>query len=99
MDLANISLVELSAMPKDQIIFALTEDKTETKTIVSIGDKRGQLREARETRNVSGNLVSSQEVLWTYFKGGNVDTITIIDRDGKGVETKRQVVKHGEGMK
>ncbi|MFH1486490.1 MAG: hypothetical protein ABIH46_10490 [Chloroflexota bacterium] len=50
MDLLNKSLTELNAMTKAQLVTALTEDRMETKVIVSTGDKRGQLREVRETR-------------------------------------------------
>ena len=74
-----------------------TEVKTDTKCIVSTGDKRGQLREVRETRDLRGNLLSSQEILWTYFKNGNVNTITTIDRDAKRITTNKKVVKHNEG--
>ena len=74
-----------------------TEVKTDTKCIVSTTDKRGQLREVRETRDLKGNLVSSQEVLWTYFKNGNVDTITTIDKDAKGTVINKRIVRHNEG--
>lgn len=97
MEISSLSVTELNLMTKDQIVTALTEDRTDTRTTVSTGDKRGQLREVRETRDLAGNLVSSQEVAWTYFKNGNVDTITTIDKDNKGKETRRRIVKHNEG--
>ena len=97
MDLSTMTLIELNAMTKDQLIDALTEDRMETKTTVSKGDKRGQLREVRETKDPAGKLVSGQEVDWTYFKNGNVDIITIVDKDAKGKETSRNLVKHNEG--
>ncbi len=96
MDLSSKSLTSLNAMTKAQIITALTEGRTETKTIISAGDKRGQLQEVRETRDLAGNLVRSQEVNWTYYKAENVDTITVIDRDGKGKELNLRVIKHNE---
>jgi len=55
------------------------------------------LREVRETRDLLGKLISTQEVGWTYFKNGNVDTITTVGKDAKGKETSRKVVKHNEG--
>jgi len=96
MDLLTLSVDELYLLSKDQIISELTKDRTETKTIVSKGDKRGQLQEVRETRDLKGSLLSSQEVNWTYFKNGNVKNITTVDRDGKGLETSRRVVPHNE---
>lgn len=97
MDLSSLSVTELNALSKDQIIFELTKDRTETKTIASKGDKRGQLQEIRETRDLAGKLVSTQEVVWTYFRNGNVNSITIIDKDSKSKETGCKVVKHNEG--
>jgi len=97
MDLSNKTEAELNLMTKAQIITALTEDRRETKTTISAGDKRGQLREVRETRKLDGTMESSSEVLWTYWPNGNVRDITMTEKDNKGVETKRQVVKHGEG--
>jgi len=96
MDLSSLSSAELNKMTKAQIVTALTEDRRETKTIVSTGDKRGQLQEVRETRNLVGKLVSSQEVAWTYFKNGNVEEITTVDKDAKGKEISRNLVKHNE---
>jgi len=97
MDLSTLSVDELNLMTKDQIISELTKDRTETKTIVSTGDKKGQLKEVQETRDLAGKLLSNQEVLWTYFKNGNVNTITTIEKDAKGLETSRKVVLHNEG--
>ena len=97
MDLTTMTLTELNAMTKDQIVSALTEGRSETKTAVFKGDKRGQLLEVRETRDLADKLISSQEVTWTYFKNGNVDTITTIDKDAKGKEISRNLVKHNEG--
>uniref|UniRef100_A0A6M3J1L1 Uncharacterized protein n=1 Tax=viral metagenome TaxID=1070528 RepID=A0A6M3J1L1_9ZZZZ len=97
MDLSSLTLTELKLMTKDQIVTALTKDRRETKCIVSTGDKRGQLREVRETRDLAGKLVSSQEVTWTYFKNGNVDTITTIDKDAKGTVINKRIVRHNEG--
>ena len=97
MELSSLSVTELNKMSKPQLISALTEDRTDTRTILSTGDKRGQLREVRETRDFAGALLSSQEVAWTYFKNGNVDTITTVDKDANGKETNRKVVKHNEG--
>jgi len=97
MDLTSLSVTGLNALSKAQIITALTEDRTETKTIVSTGDKRGQFREVRETKDLAGKLLSSQEVNWTYFKAGNVDTITTINKDANGNPVgKPQIVKHNE---
>ena len=97
MELSSLSVTELNKMSKPQLISALIEDRTDTRTILSTGDKRGQLREVRETRDLADKLLSSQEVTWTYFKNGNVDTITTVDKDAKGKETSRNVVKHNEG--
>jgi len=74
-----------------------TKSVTETKMIISTTDKRGQLREVRETRDLKGSLVASQEVNWTYYKNGNVDTITVVDKDAKGAEISCRVVRHNEG--
>ena len=97
MDLSNKTVAELNLMTKAQLIGALTEDRRETRTTVSTGDKRGQLKEVRETRDINNKLISTQEVLWTYYPAGNVDTITTIEKDSKGVEIRREVVKHREG--
>ena len=97
MDLSAKTLAELNAMTKAQFITALTGDRRDTKTTISTGDRRGQLREVRETRKLDDTLESSSEILWTYWPNGNVRDITMIERDNKGVEIKRQVVKHAEG--
>jgi len=96
MDLSAKTLAELNAMTKAQFITALTGDRRDTKTTISTGDRRGQLREVRETRKLDGSLESSQEVNWTYWPNGNVQNITMIEKDNNGVEIKRQVVKHRE---
>ena len=97
MDLSNKTVAELNLMSKAQLIGALTEDRRETRTTVSTGDKRGQLKEVRETRDINNKLISTQEVLWTYYPNGCVNIITIIERDSKGMETSREIIKHTEG--
>ncbi len=96
MDLSAKSVAELNAMTKAQIVAALTEDRRETKTTISTGDKRGQLREVRETRDLAGTLISTQEVTWTYWPTGNVKDITMVEKNGQGKEMGRQVVKHSQ---
>lgn len=97
MDLTSKSLTELNLMTKAQLITALTENRQETRTIISEGDRRGQTREVRETRDVTGKLVSRQEVTWTYYPAGNVDTITISEADAEGKPIgKPQVIPHAE---
>ena len=94
MDLSTMTLAELNEMSKDQLITALTEGRTETTVITSEGDERGQAKEVRETRDIAGALLSTQEVEWSYWKNGAVDTIVTIEKDGKGKETSRRVVSH-----
>ena len=45
----------------------------------------------------SGEVIKTVEALWTYYEdepGAPVDTITIIETDGEGNETRHDVIKH-----
>jgi len=100
MNLSTKSLAELQEIfntnTKEEILAELLKDRTETKLIVSEGDRRGQLREVRETRDAYGVLVGISETTWTYWPNGNVDTITITEKDAKGKPIDTKEVKHGE---
>ncbi len=103
MGILDKTAAELNALTKPQLVtmiadeqIAIRTDQRISKIISQSGDKRGQLEQTIETRDGNGTLISTSQTIWTYFKAGNVDTITIIEKDSKGKETSRQVVKHAE---
>jgi len=56
----------------------------------------GQIASQSETvRDVeTGVIIATKTIAWTYYKTGEVDTITIAETNADGKETGRKVIKH-----
>ncbi len=103
MSILDKTAVELNALSKAQMVTAIIDEQTAiraeqriSKVISQSGDKRGMLEMTTGTVDGNGNLIGNRQAFWTYWPKGNVRDITIIERDGTGAETSRQVVKHRE---
>lgn len=61
--------------------------------------KDGQIESETQTMQdvETGAVVSGKQITWTYYekeKGAPVDTIAIVETDGKGAEISRKTIKH-----
>jgi len=56
----------------------------------------GQIESQSETvRDVETDaVISTKTIAWTYYKTGEVDTITIAEMNADGKETGKKVIKH-----
>ena len=103
MDLAAKSDDELNSMAQADLVASIIAQRNDelanerdTVIVSQSGDSRGQLEQTMQTIDGLGNVIGSQQALWTYYPAGNVDEITTIEMDADGNETSRQVVKHAE---
>ena len=56
----------------------------------------GQIESQSETTHdvETGAVISTKTIAWTYYKTGEVDTITVVETNADGKETGRIVIKH-----
>ena len=56
----------------------------------------GQIASQSETvRDVeTGVIIATKTIAWTYYKTGEVDTITVAETNADGKETGRKAIKH-----
>ena len=91
---------KLAAMTKRQIVFFLLDRDEQNRTVnddpIVTCRKDGQIESQTEIeRDVeTGAKTGSRVITWTYFPGGNVDTITISQRDAADKEIARKVIRH-----
>lgn len=93
-DLQGMTKEQLQALTKGELIDHILQERTETKVIEQVGDKRGMLRYRTETRDYKGKLIGSETTLTTYKSDGSVDVITKIPKDEAGKEIKRTEIHH-----
>lgn len=89
MDLTQLTPTELNKLTKDQLIAGILEDQTYS-DVNLVKDKHGNNIELTKVIRdaLTGNLVSSKTVRWTYYSGGEVDEITV--QEGN----RQRVIKH-----
>ena len=95
--LDNLSLAELNAMTKAQLIAALTEGRTETVCTKPKDGKNGQIEREYVTRDLEGKLLKTERWDWTYNADGAVFEIIHTVLDAKAVVTAKEKVTHGKG--
>ncbi len=95
--LDNLSLAELNAMTKAQLITALTEGRTETFCTKSKDGKNGQVLREYVTKDLAGNVLKTDRWNWTYNKDGSVFEIIHTALDAKAVVTAKEKVVHNKG--
>ncbi len=87
--LSNETLAELQKMTKDQLIAHILEGQTYS-DVGLVKDEDGNNVELTEVTKdaLTGNLVSSKTVRWTYYPGGEVDEITVQEAN------RQEIIKH-----
>ena len=95
--LDNLSLAELNAMTKAQLIAAITAGRTETVCTKSKDSKNGQIEREYVTKDLAGNVLKTERWDWTYNKDGSVFEIAHTVLDAKAVVTDKEKVTHGKG--
>ena len=96
-ELSNLSLSELNAMTKTQLIAKAVADRRETILELDERDERGQLRQSVKILDGYGNLTGRQEISWTYHDTGEVNEITVTEEDALGKMIGGYIVKHPLG--
>ena len=90
--LTELTLQELTKMTKDQLIAGILEGQTYMEEDPLVKDEFGNNVEHgwRVRDSLTGNLISSHRVTWSYYdaKAGIVDEITV--QEGN----RQQVIKH-----
>ncbi len=92
--LDNLSLTELNAMTKAQLITALTAGRTETVCTKSQDGKNGQVQREYVTKDLAGNVLKTERWDWTYNKDGSVFEILHTALDAKAIVTAKEKVVH-----
>jgi len=100
-DLTTKTLAQLQAqlVPTKRAALIAINGSDRVSSMATVSRKDGQVESQTETvRDVeTGAVVSGRVITWTYYekeKGAPVDTITIVETDGAGKETKRMTIKH-----
>jgi hypothetical protein len=93
-ELADKTPAELNAMTKVDIIAEILEG-VRRRSRTKEEDERGNAVRMDETiTDAYGELVGTREILWTYYNTGEVNVITVRERDDKGKLLGGYVVKH-----
>ena len=95
--IVNFVTNKLNNMSKRQIILWLWDEVSEIadepiRTYRKDGQIESQVEANRDIE--SGELINGRRIDWTYYSTGEVDTITIRELDGLGVEAKKKIIKH-----
>ena len=93
-ELDSLSLTELNAMTKVQLIAKVVIDRRETVLEMDERDERGQLLQKYKTIDAYGNIVGRQEISWTYHENGQVNEITVTEKSPTNKVTGGYTVKH-----
>ena len=80
-------------MTKRDLLIQMTGSDRITEIPFRTYCKFGQESQTEVFRDVETNVViSTKTITWTYYKGGEVDEITIVETGSKG--ERRMVIKH-----
>ena len=100
-DLTTKTLAQLQAqlVPTKRAALIAINGSDRVSNVATISRKDGQVESQTEAvRDVETDaLILTRTITWTYYekeKGAPVDTITIVETDGAGKETKRMTIKH-----
>jgi hypothetical protein len=98
-DATKLTLIQLRAAivpDKRAGLIALNGSDKISDAPIIVRRKDGLPESQTETvRDVeTGAVVSGRRITWTYYKTGEVDTITIVETDAVGKETSRKIIKH-----
>ena len=104
------TLEQLRTMPLAQLKIDCTNDMTKRDLLVLANGgseliydipvctyrRDGQIESQSETvRDVeTGVIIATKTIAWTYYKTGEVDTITVVETNADGKETSRNAIKH-----
>lgn len=102
------SITDLQKQTVTQLKTALTADMTKRDLLiianggsdklsemVSTYDKNGYEIKTETVRDVETNaVISTKTITYTLYPKGEVDEITIVEKDGSGKEISRKVIKH-----
>jgi hypothetical protein len=95
----NKSLVELNAMTKAQLISEITKDRTTTECIVAKDSPEGQLQRTFVTKDVSGNVLKTEDWIWSYNKGVVNEIQHVVKNDKSVVSIAEKIVHDNTGVK
>ena len=89
------TLVELTALTKEELIEMILEGETETVSVATHCED-GQLESlARTTLDAYGEVISKHRIEWTYYiTGSEVNEIFLTSMDAEGKVERQQKVKH-----
>ncbi len=101
MSILQISVTDLSKLSDSQIATSVKIEaatiraaQRDSKVVSQSGDRRGQLEQTTETVDGNGKFIGKQQVKWTYYPEGNVDSIIITETDATGKVIDSKVIKH-----
>ena len=93
-DLQSMTEADLNKLSKAEILDHIMQERSTSKVVRQVGDKRGMLDYEIEHYDYKGKLTGSERTLTTYNQRGEVDVITKIERDGAGKEVARREIAH-----
>lgn len=93
-DLQAMTEADLNKLSKAEILDHIMQERSTSKVVRQVGDKRGMLDYEIEHYDYKGKLTGSERTLTTYNQRGEVDVITKIERDGAGKEVARREIAH-----
>jgi hypothetical protein len=93
-DLQAMTETDLKKLTAAQLVDHIMQERTTSKVIRQIGDKRGMLDYEVEMYDYKGRLIGAERTLTTYKPDGSVDVITKITKGDKGKEAKRLEIAH-----
>lgn len=90
------SLIELSAMTKEELISLILGDENQNKTICSksFDSPNGQISREFVTKDAKGTVVFTDIWNWTYTKNGQVDEIIHVVLDSKKIPVMADKLVH-----
>jgi len=93
-DLQAMTETQLKALSAAQLVDHIMQERTTSKVIRQVGDKRGMLDYEVEHYDYKGKLIGSERTITTYKPDGSVDVITKIGKGKDGKEAKRVEIAH-----
>ena len=96
--LDNLTLTELNAMTKEDIISAIVAEKPQTTEVCTKATDgvNGQVEREYVTKDLAGAVIKTEKWGWKYDKAGVVSEITKIVLDSKSVPVESVKIVDGK---
>lgn len=93
-NLSGKTAIELDAMSKADIITSIFEDVTRITTELTEDENGEDLLLEETTTDAYETLLGSKTTEWTYYLTGEVDEVTVTERDSERETIDSYVIKH-----